>query len=90
MASSSAYTRASIASSTASRALSTVQAAKSIGPPSEGRMESRAGRHRDPIRPSEGGPIDFAAWTVDNARLVVLDAIDARVYADELATTAGS
>jgi hypothetical protein len=34
--------------------------------------------------------IDFAAWTVDNARLAVLDAIDARVYADELATTAGS
>ena len=34
--------------------------------------------------------IDFAAWTVDNARLAVLDAIDARVYADELATTVGS
>jgi hypothetical protein len=34
--------------------------------------------------------IDFASWTVDNARLAVLDVIDARVYADELATTAGS
>ena len=34
--------------------------------------------------------IDFAAWTVDNARLAVLDAIDARVYADDLARTAGS
>jgi hypothetical protein len=34
--------------------------------------------------------IDFAAWTVDNARLAVLDAIEARVYADELATTAGA
>ena len=34
--------------------------------------------------------IDFAAWTVDNARLAVLDAIDARVYADELAKTAGA
>ena len=34
--------------------------------------------------------IDFAAWTVDNARLAVLDAIDARIYADELATTVGS
>ena len=34
--------------------------------------------------------IDFAAWTVDNARLAVLDAIDARVYADELAATTGS
>jgi hypothetical protein len=34
--------------------------------------------------------IDFAAWTVDNARLAVLDAIDARAYADELAKEAGS
>ena len=34
--------------------------------------------------------IDFAAWTVDNARLAVLDAIDARVYADELANAADS
>ena len=34
--------------------------------------------------------IDYAAWTVDNARLAVLDAIDARAYADELATTVGS
>jgi hypothetical protein len=34
--------------------------------------------------------IDYAAWTVDNARLAVLDAIDARAYADELAKTAGS
>jgi hypothetical protein len=34
--------------------------------------------------------IDVAAWTVDNARLAVLDAIEARVYADELATTAGA
>ena len=29
--------------------------------------------------------IEFAAWTVDHARLAVLDAIDARVYADQLA-----
>ena len=34
--------------------------------------------------------IDYAAWTVDNARLAVLDAIDARAYADELAKTAGT
>jgi hypothetical protein len=33
--------------------------------------------------------IDFAAWTVDNARLAVLDAIDARAYADERAKAAG-
>jgi len=29
--------------------------------------------------------IDYATWTVENARLAVLDAIDARAYADELA-----
>jgi hypothetical protein len=34
--------------------------------------------------------IDYAEWTVDNVRLAVLDAIDARAYADELAKTAGS
>jgi hypothetical protein len=34
--------------------------------------------------------IDFAAWTVDNARLAVLDAIDARVYADALANKSGA
>ena len=27
--------------------------------------------------------IDFADWAVENARLAILDAIDARVYADE-------
>jgi hypothetical protein len=34
--------------------------------------------------------IDYAEWTVDNARLAVLDAIDARAYADERARAAGS
>ena len=34
--------------------------------------------------------IDYAAWTVDNVRLAVLDAIDARAYADEFARTTGS
>ena len=29
--------------------------------------------------------IDYAGWAVDNARLAVLDAIDARSYADERA-----
>jgi glycerol-3-phosphate dehydrogenase len=38
----------------------------------------------------DAAAIDYAAWTVDNARLAVLDAIDARAYADELATRAGS
>jgi hypothetical protein len=34
--------------------------------------------------------ISYAEWAVDNARLAVLDAIDARVYADQLAQKAGS
>jgi hypothetical protein len=34
--------------------------------------------------------LDFAAWAVDNAQLAMLDAIDARAYADELATAARS
>jgi hypothetical protein len=34
--------------------------------------------------------LDFASWAVDNARLAMLDAIDARVYADELAKAASS
>jgi hypothetical protein len=33
--------------------------------------------------------IDYAAWTVENARLAVLDALDARAYADERAQAAG-
>ena len=32
--------------------------------------------------------IDFADWAVENARLAMLDAIDARVYADSLAVAA--
>lgn len=34
--------------------------------------------------------LDFAEWTAYNAQLAVLDAIDARAYADELATAARS
>ena len=49
-----------------------------------------AARQADGAEADAADAIDFAAWTVDNARLAVLDAIDARVYADELATTAGS
>jgi hypothetical protein len=33
--------------------------------------------------------LDYAAWTVTDARLAVLDAIDARAYADERAKLAG-
>ena len=49
-----------------------------------------AARQADGAEADAADAIDFAAWTVDNARLAVLDAIDARVYADELATTVGS
>ena len=34
--------------------------------------------------------LDYAIWTVDNARLAALDALDARVYADELARAAAA
>ena len=34
--------------------------------------------------------LDFAAWTVSNARLAVLDAIDARAYAHERAERTAS
>jgi hypothetical protein len=42
---------------------------------------------------AEGGAadaLDFAEWAAYNAQLSVLDAIDARAYADELASTARS
>src|SRR5215469_7569649 len=35
-----------------------------------------------------GSAIDFAAWAIDTARLSVLNAIDARAYADERAEAA--
>jgi hypothetical protein len=34
--------------------------------------------------------IDYASWAVGNARLAVLDAIDAQAYADDLANKAGA
>jgi hypothetical protein len=34
--------------------------------------------------------LDYADWAVDNAQLVMLDAIDARAYADDLARAASS
>jgi hypothetical protein len=49
-----------------------------------------AGGQADGAETDAADAIDFAAWTVDNARLAVLDAIDARAYADELAREAGS
>ena len=44
----------------------------------------------DDLQQRAAAAIDYAAWTVDNARLAVLDAIDARAYADDLATTVSS
>jgi hypothetical protein len=44
-----------------------------------------AARQADGTEADAADAIEFAAWTVDHARLAVLDAIDARVYADELA-----
>lgn len=34
--------------------------------------------------------VDYAAWTIDNARLAILDAIDARAYANTRGGTAAS
>jgi len=34
--------------------------------------------------------IDFASWAVDNARLLALDALDARAYSNQLTKTAGA
>jgi hypothetical protein len=58
----------------------------------EAKMDRRADQHDAKVaaRQADGAEadaadaIEFAAWTVDHARLAVLDAIDARVYADEL------
>jgi hypothetical protein len=47
-----------------------------------------AARQADGAEADAADAIEFAAWTVDHARLAVLDAIDARVYADELAMQA--
>ena len=62
----------------------------------EARMDRRAGqrdaklaaRQADGAEADAADAIEFAAWTVDHARLAVLDAIDARAYADELAQEA--
>ena len=44
-----------------------------------------AGRQADGAEADAADAIEFATWTVDHARLAVLDAIDARAYADDLA-----
>jgi hypothetical protein len=47
-----------------------------------------AARQADGAEADAADAIEFAAWTVDHARLAVLDAIDARVNADQLAQQA--
>ena len=47
-----------------------------------------AATNADAARADAYAAIDFADWAVENARLVILDAVDARVYADERAATA--
>jgi DNA anti-recombination protein RmuC len=62
----------------------------------EAKMDRRADQHDAKVaaRQADGAEadaadaIEFAAWTVDHARLAVLDAIDARVNADQLAQQA--
>jgi hypothetical protein len=49
-----------------------------------------AARYADGAEADAADAIDYAAWTIGNARLVVLDAIDARAYAEERAKAAGS
>jgi hypothetical protein len=63
----------------------------------EARMDRRAdqrnaklaARQADGAEADTADAIEFAAWTVDHAPLAMLDAIDARIYADELAQQGG-
>jgi hypothetical protein len=49
-----------------------------------------AARDADWAEADAADALDFAEWAVDNAQLAMLDAIDARVYADKLAKAATS
>jgi multidrug resistance efflux pump len=49
-----------------------------------------AARDADWAEDDAADALDYAAWTLDNAELAMLDAIDARVHADQLAKAAGS
>jgi hypothetical protein len=49
-----------------------------------------AARQADGAEADAADAINFAAWTVDHARLAVLDAIDARADADDLTRSAGA
>jgi hypothetical protein len=64
----------------------------------EAKMDGRAdqrdaklgARQADGAEADAADAIEFAAWTVDHARLAVLDAIDARADAEDLARSAGA
>jgi hypothetical protein len=49
-----------------------------------------AARQADGADADAADAIEFAAWTVDHGRLAVLDAIDARASADDLARSAST
>ena len=49
-----------------------------------------AARQADGAEADAADAIEFAAWTVDHARLAVLDANDTRVYAEELSKGGGN
>jgi hypothetical protein len=49
-----------------------------------------AARDADWAEDDAADALDYAAWAVDNAELAMLDAVDARVHADQLAKAAGS
>jgi len=62
------------------------------------KIDKRAAQHDASVAASDADwaeqdaadAIDYAVWAVDNARLAMLDAIDASVHADDLAKAAGS
>ena len=54
-------------------------------------LDAKAAAHdADWAEADAADALDYADWTVENAQLAILDAIDARAYADELAKTASS
>jgi len=49
-----------------------------------------AARDADWAEVEAADALDFAEWALDSAQLAMLDAVDARTYADELAKAASS
>ena len=56
----------------------------------ESQLSTAAASDADWAESGAADALDFAEWTAHNAQLAVLDAIDARTYADELASAARS